>query len=365
MSKTPTLSNELTLYPFTFLPFYEYEISPNAAPQKAAYEKIKVAKAKIIEFKSLFNLAMDVSIQHDLSVRIQENKDVINECSKKVDALKQYTNNQARMDGPRRPSMLAQNSDLLENIHDCVEFSEADQKHRKSIIKVRTIIHLKKAFKEKYKLYISKQTLLTYLWPKHSNTFSAKWHHHPAMVQIWSVSQNKKSDHSDSHYCLASVKGARTFVSSFSDYSIIISQDDKAKVPLRILALIPSVYLLINPKDTNDNFHLGHLSIYIWPEYFVSTTAATHIANLILIINSKEYNEFIYTEDKVKPLWILLMDGRSDENPKHLKNIIEYSGIVLPIDHFGAHLNSQGKVIDEELVIKNFHFSGEKLCDIW
>ncbi|CAG8667630.1 11858_t:CDS:2, partial [Scutellospora calospora] len=87
-----------------------------------AYEKIKVAKAKIIEFESLFNLAMDVSIRHDLFVQIQENKDVINECSKKIDILKRCANNQAQMDCPRRLSMLAQNSDLLKNIHNCVEF---------------------------------------------------------------------------------------------------------------------------------------------------------------------------------------------------------------------------------------------------
>ena len=32
--------------------------------------------------------------------------------------------------------------------------------------------------------------------------------------------------------------------------------------------------------------------------------------------------------------------------------------IVLPIDHYGTHLNSQGKVINEELAKKNFRFSG-------
>jgi len=95
-------------------------------------------------------------------------------------------------------------------------------------------------------------------------------------------------------------------------------------------------------------------------------------------------------------LWVLLVDGGPDENPKHLKNIIEYcklfrfldldyitvrthapgqssfnpvergmaplssklAGIVLPIDHYGTHLNSQGKVINEELAKKNFRFSG-------
>ncbi|CAG8758095.1 14264_t:CDS:2, partial [Racocetra fulgida] len=87
MSKIPTSSNQqLILRPSTFSPFHEYEIFPNAAAQKAECKKIKIAKTKIIELESLFNLATDI-----------KNKNIINECSKKIDALKQRANNQARM----------------------------------------------------------------------------------------------------------------------------------------------------------------------------------------------------------------------------------------------------------------------------
>ncbi|CAG8746452.1 24786_t:CDS:2 [Cetraspora pellucida] len=89
------------------------------------------------------------------------------------------------------------------------------------------------------------------------------------------------------------------------------------------------------------------------------------MADLISITNSKDYDEIIKIEDSVKPLWVLLVDGGPDENPRYLKNITEYSGIVLSIDHFGTYLNSQGQVINEELAIKNFQFSGEKLRDLW
>ncbi|PKB92980.1 hypothetical protein RhiirA5_486688 [Rhizophagus irregularis] len=41
------------------------------------------------------------------------------------------------------------------------------------------------------------------------------------------------------------------------------------------------------------------------------------------------------------------------------------AGITLPIDHFGTHLNSQGKVINPELALQNFRYAGEALCDIW
>ncbi|CAG8832845.1 29541_t:CDS:2, partial [Gigaspora margarita] len=36
------------------------------------------------------------------------------------------------------------------------------------------------------------------------------------------------------------------------------------------------------------------------------------------------------------------------------------AGIVLPIDHFGSHLNSSGIINDTELANKNFHYASEK-----
>ncbi|CAG8772222.1 25657_t:CDS:1, partial [Gigaspora margarita] len=41
------------------------------------------------------------------------------------------------------------------------------------------------------------------------------------------------------------------------------------------------------------------------------------------------------------------------------------AGIMLPIDEFRSHLNSQEKVVNEDLVCKNFEFAGKSLCDIW
>ena len=39
--------------------------------------------------------------------------------------------------------------------------------------------------------------------------------------------------------------------------------------------------------------------------------------------------------------------------------------IVLPIDHFGTHLNMQGKVIDLVLALWNYQYAGGVFCDIW
>jgi len=87
--------------------------------------------------------------------------------------------------------------------------------------------------------------------------------------------------HTNKHYCLASVKAARIFAEVFADETVIIFQDNKAKIGLGILAvghtfktmqtvskpvsiedynfltsskikLISSVYLVINLVDSNN-----------------------------------------------------------------------------------------------------------------
>ena len=138
---------------------------------------------------------------------------------------------------PGHPSAATIYPDLWDNIHDCVEFGAASAKRRKNIIKVRTIKHLKEKLEEKYQIYLARQTLSTYLLPRHQNTFAAKRHHHPALVGISSVARTEMKAHIDEHYCLASVKLAKTFAASFPNDSIIISQDDKAKIGLGIPAV--------------------------------------------------------------------------------------------------------------------------------
>jgi hypothetical protein len=43
----------------------------------------------------------------------------------------------------------------------------------------------------------------------------------------------------------------------------------------------------------------------------------------------------------------------------------ELSGVILPHDHFGSHLDNSGKTVDEELELKNFAEAGKVLASIW
>ncbi|CAG8778925.1 13736_t:CDS:2, partial [Gigaspora margarita] len=381
---------------------YQYFMNVFAYNQMVLTTNLSPSKPKLVEegnekWCEIKKKDSDTSIRSNLAVRIQEQKDIVETNNKRIEALKRHAANQAQMiakkqkqleekgiveqwEGARRPSILAQNLNLLEHIHNCIKYGEADKKRRKIIIKVRTIKHLKDKLEEKYNLYISKQTLSTYLWPKYPNTFVAKRHHHLVLVQIQSMSQNEKSDYPDSHYCLASVKTVERIFKLIETINEPVSIPDHDFPLGKKMKLILSVYFLINPNDTNDSF-----------------------PDLISIMNSEGYDEVIHIEKKIKPLWVLLVEGGPDENPKHLKNIIEYcklfhfldldyltvhthapgqssfnpvergiapfssklAEIVLSIDHYSTHLNSQGKVINEELAKKNFRFLGEKLCDIW
>ncbi|GBC42560.2 uncharacterized protein LOC112905893 [Rhizophagus irregularis DAOM 181602=DAOM 197198] len=208
---------------------------------------------------------------------------------------------------------------------------------------------------------MARTTLKSYFLPHQSNSLAAKAHHHSAWVAVAGVSRTEMREHLDSHYCLASTK------------------------------LIPSVYLMITPSESNDELQTGRLAIF------------SHMQDLESLLSNSQYDYVLKTDETIRPIWILLVDGGPDENPRHLKNIKIYcqlfkkfdldflsirthapdqskynpvergmatlsgklAGITLPIDHFGTHLDSQGKVIDAELAIQNFRYSGEALCELW
>ncbi|PKC07250.1 hypothetical protein RhiirA5_500808 [Rhizophagus irregularis] len=422
---------------------------PNAAAQKKAAETINATNMKLAELQQIYNSTNDLEIRNNLLERMATLKQTLHDEDNKIKKLKRHAGYQRKCrakkikhlqehqeviqyDSPGRPSFLIQYPNLHEHIHECIEFGAADKKRRKEVIKVRTIRHLRENLNSKYNEYLSRTTLNNYLLPSRSNTKAAKTHHHPALVANASVSRTEKNEHIDEHYCLASVKGAKQFAALFSTHSVIISQDDKAKVPLGIPAvgrtfqtiqsfqepvtlpdhdfpvgmqqkLIPSVYLLINPSDTNDTFRNGQLSIFVHPQYHVGTSSSTHMSDLNSLIQDSQFDGILKINGQIKPIWILLVDGGPDENPRHMKNIFQYckmfcnfdldylsvrthapgqsaynpversmstlsqklAGITLPIDKFGSHLNSQGQVTDLELAMKNFRYAGEALCTLW
>ncbi|CAB4489746.1 unnamed protein product [Rhizophagus irregularis] len=426
------------------------EVPKNASAQKKIADAIQIAKNKLAELNQIYNITTDFQIKNDIHSKIAEaeseisvNKDKISKLKRnaiyaqncRAKKLKMLTENQevVRYDHPGRPSLLFEYPDLHNQIHDSIEFGSADSKRRKQVVKVRIIEHLRKNLEENYNVYMARTTLNNYVLPKQSNSIAAKAHHHPAWVAVAGVSRTDTQEHIDGHYCLASVKYAKQFASMFADMSTIISQDDKAKIGLGVPAvgrtfctlqsinepvsvadhdfptgsrqkLIPSVYLIMKPEESKDELRTGQLAIFVCPQWSVGTSSLTHMQDLESLTLDSKYDDMLKTSNgQIRPIWMLLVDGGPDENPRHLKNIKVYcqlfkkfdldylsvrthapgqskynpvergmatlsgklAGITLPIDHFGKHLNSQGDVTDPELAAQNFQHAGKALCDIW
>ena len=105
----------------------------------------------------------------------------------------------------------------------------------------------------------------------------------------------------------------------------------------------------------------------------------------------------------VKPVFVFTVDGGPDENPRYQKVIKvgihhfakhdldalfiaanapgrsafnrverkmaplsrELSGLILPHDHYGSHLDKKGVTTDPDLEKQNFGFAGQTLAEIW
>ncbi|GES92069.1 hypothetical protein GLOIN_2v1783204 [Rhizophagus clarus] len=92
-----------------------------------------------------------------------------------------------------------------------------------------------------------------------------------------------------------------------------------------------------------------------------------------------KYNDVLKTNGEIRPIWMLLVDRnyltvRTHASGQSKYNLVErgmailsgkLADITLPVNHFGSHLNTQGKVIDLELALQNFRYAEESLCDIW
>ena len=72
---------------------------------------------------------------------------------------------------PGRPSFLINDHNLLEKMHNSIEFGAADHKRRKEIIKVRTVKHLREKMEENYNIYMAKSTLQNYMQPRHPGPY--------------------------------------------------------------------------------------------------------------------------------------------------------------------------------------------------
>ena len=166
--------------------------------------------------------------------------------------------------------------------------------------------------------------------------------------------------------------------------------------------LIPSVYASCVIKKQQVTYS-GPTAIFIRSGKHDSSTAATHAYDFQALRNIPSFKEVMCCEEAVKPVVIITADGGPDENPRFPKTLAaayhafcendldaifvachapghsaynaverrmaplsrELSGLILPHDHFGSHLDSSLKTKDIELEKANFQKAGEVLAEVW
>jgi hypothetical protein len=135
-----------------------------------------------------------------------------------------------------------------------------------------------------------------------------------------------------------------------------------------------------------------------------SSTALSHANDFTRLLNLSEFASIMKTDaGHVKPVLMMTVDGGPDENPRYDKVIRvaihhflehdldalfiatnapgrsafnrverrmaplsnELAGIILPHEHYGSHLDDNGKTVDDELERANFAFAGRALSEVW
>ncbi|CAG8569541.1 15189_t:CDS:2 [Cetraspora pellucida] len=138
------------------------------------------------------------------------------------------------------------------------------------------------------------------------------------------------------------------------------------------MKLIPSVYLLINPNNSNTTFHSEQLAIFIRLEYFVNTSSLMHMPDLLIFVNNQDFAPVLLKENKALDLDYLTICTHAPYQSAYnsVKRSMAFlseklTGITLPIDEYGVHLDSQKNVVNKELAQYNFEFSENRLCELW
>ena len=174
--------------------------------------------------------------------------------------------------------------------------------------------------------------------------------------------------------------------------------------------LIPSVYAAIqikqngigNPESVT---YSGPTYVAIRSGKHASSSALAHGLDFQKLLQLPEFDTFTKSgiDRSIKPVIIFTVDGGPDENPRYQKVIQvaihhfekhgsdaifiatnapgrsafnrverrmaplskELSGVILPHEHYGSHLDSQGRTIDKKKELENFGFAGQTLAEIW
>jgi hypothetical protein len=341
---------------------------------------------------------------------------------------------------PGRPAITDEQPNILDAIINiAMHGSAAHERRRMEILRsVRTLDELHRELENMgYKL--SRSAVYYHLQPANIRTLDGKRHINTAPVKLIRAQNTLHKDHKDAKFAAATISNLNELASLLGhDDVAMISQDDKCRVPIGITAakaqapilmhmqyrvalpdhdwivgekhkLIPSVYAGLAIKD--NGYGSKDAVSYSGPTYISirsgkhsSSTAKTHARDFSKLMEIDEFDTITKTESgEIKPIFIILVDGGPDENPRYPKTIKsaihhfkqynldalfiatnapgrsafnpverrmaplsrQLSGVILPHENFGTHLDGNGKTVDLELEKQNFEYAGETLAKIF
>lgn len=339
-----------------------------------------------------------------------------------------------------RPSIGVDQPLFYETIIEIAIFgSRTDERRRlKTIRSTKTLDDLQAALTDQG-FKPSRSATYFCLLPKNSRSQEGKRHINAVPVKLIRAQTDQHKMHVDTSFATVSMRYLECLASLLGLSEVFfLSQDDKARVPIGIVAankqtpllmhmeyritlpdhdlvvavkhkLIPSVYagICIRPDGLGEPkavTYSGPTYIAIRSEKHSSSTASSHASDFENLVDSERFRPFARTETgDVKPVVMMTVDGRPDENPRYHKVISfginhfkkynmdalfiatnapgrsaynrverrmallsrELTGLILPSDHFGKHLDSAGNTTDSELEIKNFAHAGNVLAEVW
>ncbi|CAF3287984.1 unnamed protein product [Rotaria sp. Silwood2] len=165
-----------------------------------------------------------------------------------------------------------------------------------------------------------------------------------------------------------------------------------------------NVYAACLINNAGDVGYSGPTYIAIRSAKHDKSISANHRDDFNRLVKLQEFNSAaLDSSNNVKPIVIITVDGGPDENPRFPKTLAssidifkthnldalfvlthapgqsafnaverrmaplshDLSGLILPHDHFGTHLDANGNTIDLELEKQNFKKAGEVLAEAW
>jgi len=325
-----------------------------------------------------------------------------------------------------RPRKEVDQPGLLSAILNIVQASSvADDRRRCEALRTVTTLDDLVSELQKMNYQVSRSATYLRLLPRRGTSREGKRHVQTVPVKLLRPEASLRKKNIDRGYAMSFVKDAQQIEELFGpDVVLFLSNDDKARVPLGLAAatlqapilmhleyrvqlpdhsfvvgdrhkLIPSVYAVCNLKGDGSLDYSGDTFIRVRSGKHDTSSSYTHGYDIMDLFNSGSI--------KRKPILVIETDGASDEAPRfpkplevairifihldldalvHVVNASglsafnpcerrmaplshDISGVLLPHDTYGSHLNEQRETIDEELERKNFYAASDVLSEIW